>query len=139
MGITKMVALVSLVMLLAAGTAAAQTEAPASPAPDQAAPAGAAAEVKAAKAIENREPVDEGSSFTAGERVWIWSRITGAANTTVKHVWKKDGNEAWSASLPVKSTRWTTYSRRTVQAGQYVVEVQGEDGSVLGSVSFSVQ
>lgn len=131
----------SLLSLLGAGTAMATPALPDPVAPSQAeAPAqAAAAEVKAAKGVENKEPVEEGTSFAAGDKVWIWSRITGAAGTTVKHVWKKNGQEIWAATLPVKSTRWTTYSRRTVQAGQYVVEVQAEDGSVLGSVTFDVQ
>lgn len=99
----------------------------------------AAAEVKMAKSIENREPVEEGTSFAAGEKIWAWSRITGANGTTVKHVWKKDGAEVWSATLEIKSNRWTTYSRRKVSAGQYEVEVRGEDGTSLGTVSFTVQ
>lgn len=133
MGIKRTLVLVVLSLSLAAGAAAAD-EAETAPAP-----AGAAAEVKAAKGVENHEAVDEGTSFAAGERVYIWSRVTGAKDTTIKHVWKKDGNEVWTASLPVNSNRWSTYSRRLVQAGQYQVDVQGEDGSVLGSVSFGVQ
>ncbi len=141
--IKKSLLIASLSLLLGAGAALADQRA----LPEEAVPAqseapaqqGAAAEVKAAKGVENKEPVEEGTSFAVGDKVWVWSRITGAASTTVKHVWKKHGQEVWSASLPVKGNRWTTSSRRTVQAGQYVVEVQGEDGSVLGSVSFDVQ
>jgi hypothetical protein len=139
----KSLLIASLSLVLGAGAALADER----PLPGEAVPAqaeapaqqGAAAEVKAAKGVENKEPVEEGTSFAAGDKVWVWSRITGAANTTVKHVWKKNGQEVWFASLPVKGNRWTTSSRRTVQPGQYVVEVQGEDGSVLGSVSFDVQ
>ena len=134
----------SLSLMLGAGVALAGTTAPqgamdAVPAQAEAPAQAAAAEVKAAKGVANKEPVEEGTSFAAGDKVFIWSRITGAANTTIKHVWKKNGQEIWFATLPVKSTRWTTSSRRTVQPGQYVVEVQAEDGSVLGSVSFDVQ
>jgi hypothetical protein len=141
MQIKRSLFIVSLSLMLGAGAAMAGPAAPEGAVPSQAeAPAQApAAEVKAAKGVENKEPVEEGTSFAAGDKVWVWSRITGAANTTVKHVWKKNGQEIWFATLPVKSTRWTTSSRRTVQAGQYVVEVQAEDGSVLGSVSFDVQ
>lgn len=154
MKIAEMFTMIVMSLTLAAGAAVAGQDSNAAPTsgmasamqgadsavPSQAAgAAAAAAEVKAAKGVESREPVDEGTSFAAGEKVYIWSRITGAADTTIKHVWKKDGNEIWTASLPVKSVRWTTYSRRSVSAGQYQVEVQGQDGSVLGSVSFSVQ
>jgi Protein of unknown function (DUF2914) len=131
----------SLLLALGAGTAMAETPSQGArdAVPAQAEAPAQAAEVKAAKGIENKEPVEEGTSFVAGDKVFIWSRVTGAANTTIKHVWKKNGQEIWFATLPVKSTRWTTSSRRTVQPGQYVVEVQAEDGSVLGSVSFDVQ
>jgi hypothetical protein len=141
MFLRKSLLIASLSLVLGAGAALADETRPGEAVPAQAeAPAqGAAAEVKAAKGVENKEPVEEGTSFAAGDKVWVWSRITGAANTTVRHVWKKNGQEIWSANLPVKGNRWTTSSRRTVQPGQYVVEVQGQDGSVLGSVSFDVQ
>lgn len=104
-----------------------------------AAPAGAAAEVKAAKGIEKREPVEEGTTFAAGDKVWIWSRITGANGTKVQHVWKRNGAPEWKATLAVNSKRWTTSSRRKVKAGSYTVDVVAADGSVLGSVAFTVQ
>lgn len=144
MKIKRSLFITSLSLMLGAGAAMAGTTAPqgamdAVPAQAEAPAQAAAAEVKAAKGVENKEPVEEGTSFAAGDKVFVWSRITGAANTTIKHVWKKNGQEIWFATLPVKSTRWTTSSRRTVQPGQYVVEVQAEDGSVLGSVTFDVQ
>ncbi len=97
------------------------------------------AEVKAAKGVENKQPVDEGTSFTAGEKVWVWSRVTGADGQTIKHVWKRDGKDEWTANLKIKSAKYTTHSRRNVRAGEYTVEVQAEDGSKIGEVSFSVK
>ena len=109
------------------------------PAPD-AEPVAAGAEVKAAKGIENREPVEEGASFPSGTKVWVWSRITGARDTKVKHVWKFDGKEIWSTPLAVRSDKWVTHSRRQLKkAGEYTVEVVGADGTALGSVTFSIQ
>jgi len=110
----------------------------AQPAPP-AATAGAAAEVKAGTGVENKESVGTASEFTAGTKVWIWSRITGAANTTVQHVWKKDGAKVWAANLKIKGNKWTTASRRQLKAGSYSVEVVGADGAVLGSVAFTVK
>jgi hypothetical protein len=98
-----------------------------------------AAEVKAAKGVENKEPVDEGTSFAAGEKVWVWSRVTEAQGTTIKHVWKRDGKDEWTANLKVKSNKYTTHSRRNVRAGEYTVEVLAEDGTKIGEVSFSVK
>lgn len=111
-----------------------------SPRAEEAAAAKAAsAEIKAAKGVASYEPVEEGTSFSAGTMVWVWSRIFNADGTSVQHVWKKDGKEVWSATLSIRSARWSTNSRRVVQPGQYEVEVRSQDGSSLGSVSFSVQ
>jgi hypothetical protein len=99
-----------------------------------------AAEIKAAKGIEKREPVDEGTTFAAGDTVYAWTRVTDAAGTKVTHVWKRDGKEVWKASLRVGSKRWTTNSRRKmIKAGSWTVDVLAEDGSSLGTVSFTVQ
>lgn len=144
---SKLIAL-ALTSVLFAGTAFAQAPGtppaqPSQPSPNSPAPApssGAAAEVKTAKGVENREPVEPGSTFEAGTTVWAWSLITGAEGTTVKHVWKKDGKEVWFATLKVGSKKWTTYSRRKLtKAGAYSVEVVGEDGTVLGTADITVQ
>jgi outer membrane biosynthesis protein TonB len=99
---------------------------------------GAAADVKAGTGIAKREPVGESDAFTAGTKVWAWSSITGAKDQTVKHVWKKDGKVLWEKEITVTSGRYRTWTRRTVKAGSYTVEVQSADGEVLGSVTFTV-
>lgn len=97
------------------------------------------AEVKAAKNVTTHEPLWEGTSFPAGEQVFVWSRIRNGKGTNIQHVWKKDGREIWLATLPVRSDYWATNSRRYVQPGQYEVEVRTPEGAVLGSVSFTVE
>src|SRR4051794_16476341 len=74
---------------------------------------GASAEVKAGTGVEKHEIVGEASTFPAGTTIWVWSRITNGQGT-IKHVWKLDGKELWSTSLPVGSSRWSTMSRRTI-------------------------
>jgi methionine-rich copper-binding protein CopC len=130
--------LIGSVIAAAIATVAAPGVAAAQPAAGAVA-AGAAAEVKAARGVEKKEPLDPGDTFAAGTKVWIWSRVTGAAGTTVKHVWKKDDKQIWQASLKIGGPRWTTSSRRQLKAGSYTVDVVGADGSTLGSVSFTVQ
>lgn len=127
-------------VVFASGTALAQAPATQPDKPAAAAPAaGASAEVKAAKGVDKREPVEEGSSFAAGSTVWCWSLIHNAEGA-VKHVWKKDGTPVWTANLKVGSKRWTTYSRRKLnKPGSYSVDVVGADDAVLGSVSFTIQ
>ncbi len=118
---------------------------PARPRPmpvDPVAPAtvSAAAEIKAAKGVEKREPVEEGTTFAVGDTVYAWTRVTGATGTKVTHVWKRDGKETWKAYLKIGSNRWTTNSRRKMsKPGSWTVDVVGADGTVLGSVAFTVQ
>jgi len=135
-------------LLLATGTAYADepkkpdkpTEPqPAPPKDAPGAPASASAEVKAGTGVEKHEIVGEASTFAAGTTVWVWSRITNGQGN-IKHVWKLDGKEVWTATLPVGSARWSTMSRRTIGAkGSWEVDVQSEAGASIGSVSFKVE
>ena len=128
-------------LMLATGTAYAEdakkpAEAKPAPAP---APASASAEVKAGTGVEKHEIVGEASTFAPGTTVWVWSRITNGQGT-VKHVWKMDGKEMWTATLPVGSARWSTMSRRTMHTkGSWDVDVQTDAGVSIGSVSFKVE
>jgi hypothetical protein len=109
------------------------------PPPAVDAPDGAAAELKAGTGIDKkkREVVGEAESFSAG-RVWVWSSITGAKGTTVKHVWKRGDKVLWEKTFEAKSNRYRTWTRRNVKAGEYTVEVQTEDGAVLGTITITV-
>jgi hypothetical protein len=100
---------------------------------------GASAEVKVGTGVENHEVVGEAASFPAGTTVWVWSRVVNGEGN-VKHVWKRDGQEVWTATLPVGSKRWSTQSRRAIAtAGSWAVDVQTESGGSLGTVSFTIQ
>lgn len=99
----------------------------------------ASADVKAGTGVEKHAIVGEAASFPAGTTVWVWSQITGGEGN-IKHVWKRDGKEVWSAALPVGSARWATSSRRTIPAaGSWQVDVTSEAGQQLGTVSFTIQ
>jgi len=146
---------VLLVIALAAGTgyaddankppAADAKPKDAAPAKDAPAPtpskdaSGAAAEVKVGTGVEKHEIVGEANSFPAGTTVWVWSRVTNAEGN-IKHVWKRDGKEVWTATLPVGSKLWSTQSRRAIpSAGAWQVDVQTDAGAALGTVSFTIQ
>jgi hypothetical protein len=125
--------------LALSGTALAEDAKKVEP-PAAAAPAGdVSAEVKAGTGVEKREVVGEGTTFPAGTTVWVWSRVKGAEGS-VKHVWKRDGNPVWTATLRVGSKNWSTQSRRAIpKAGAWEVDVQTADGASIGTVSFTVQ
>lgn len=130
-----------LVMALS-GAAMAEDTKPAPPTtkPTPPPPAGdVSAEVKAGTGVEKRAIVGEATTFPAGTTVWVWSLVSGAEGS-VKHVWKHDGQVAWTATLNVGSKKWSTQSRRTIsKAGAWEVEVQTADGASIGTVAFTVQ
>jgi hypothetical protein len=142
---TNWVIATGLVMALS-GAAMADDAKPAQPAPTaptEAKPAPSAgdvsAEVKAGTGVEKRAIVGEATTFPAGTTVWVWSLVSGAEGS-VKHVWKRDGQVAWTATLNVGSKKWSTQSRRTIpKAGAWEVEVQTADGAPIGTVAFTVQ
>jgi len=110
---------------------------PAKDAPKDA--SGASAEVKVGTGVEKHEIAGEAASFPAGTTVWVWSRVTNGEGN-IKHVWKLDGKDVWTATLAIGSKKWSTQSRRTIpKAGSWTVEVQTEAGASLGSVSFTIQ
>jgi hypothetical protein len=100
----------------------------------------AASDMKAGTGVnkKKKEVVGESETFTAGTKVWVWSSITGAKGTTVKHVWKKDDKQVWEKEFEATSGRYRTWTTRRVKAGTYTVETQTEDGTVLGTVTFTV-
>jgi hypothetical protein len=131
----------SLILSLSA-TAFAQDKGapPTPPADSKPAPSedAASAEVKAGPGVEKHEVVGEATSFPAGTTVWIWSLVHNAEGS-VKHVWKRDGKEVWTATMRIGSKKWTTSSRRTIpKAGAWEVDVQSADGTSLGTVAFTV-
>jgi len=100
----------------------------------------ASADVHAGTGVEHRVLIGEAAEFTAGTKVWVWSRITGGEpGTMVTHVWKRDGKAVWTAHLAVGSKKWTTYSRRTLKAGAWTVDVVDAGGATIGTVAFTVK
>ena len=100
--------------------------------------ASASAEVKAGTSVEKHEIVGEATSFAQGTTVFVWSRINDGPET-IKHVWKRDGKAVWTATLPVKSKKWSTQSRRVMSTpGAYEVEVTTAEGASLGKIEFTV-
>jgi hypothetical protein len=128
-------------LMLAAGPAFAGDEPEAKKAPpEEKAPATGDTEMKAGTSVDRkkREVVGEADTFTAGTKVWVWSSIKGQKGATVKHVWKRGDKVLWEMTFEAKSNRYRTWSRHKVKAGEYTVEVQTEEGEVLGSTSFTV-
>ena len=74
--------------------------------------------------------------------LYCFTRLTGGdQESSIKHVWYKDGIKVAEYELPVKGERWRTYSKKTLDrqsAGEWRVDAVADDGAVLKSVSFRI-
>ena len=117
------------------------------PPPPAAAPAATpaptvAVEAVVARSVMDRAPVDSGTAFPAdvGQLV-LWTRVSGAAGSTIRHVWFHGETEVGNVELSVSSSPYRTWSRKTVPAdwtGAWHVEVRDASGNVVQRVDFTV-
>ena len=104
----------------------------------------AVAEAAVATGVMDRQPQGAAETFapTVGE-LYCWTKITGAADSTrIEHVWYHGDEEAARIAVTVNGPTWRTWTRKTIPAewtGAWRVDVVGPDGTVLESVSFTVQ
>lgn len=100
-------------------------------------------DVAVGTAMENRKLVGTAETFPASTPQLIgWSRIVGAKEPTeIKHIWKVDGKEVSTVTLPVQSSSFRTHSRKSVngRSGKWTFEVRDLDGHLLASKDFVVQ
>jgi hypothetical protein len=94
--------------------------------------------------IEERMPAGVAESFPADVgKVYLWSKVTGAADTTViKHVWSYQGKEMAVVELPVKSPSWRTWSYKTILpqwTGRWEVKILDAEGEILKAVPFTIK
>jgi hypothetical protein len=96
------------------------------------------AEHKVGTGVEQHKLVGQAATFPAGTTVWAWSRISNGPKA-VKHVWKLDGTVVWTATLPVKSSKWSTMSRRLMsKPGHYEVELTTDDDQPIEKTAFDI-
>ena len=60
-------------------------------------------------------------------------------DTTIKHIWYLNDEVVHEDEMPVKGSRWRTYSRMTVKkgvSGEYRCEARDDEGNVLKSIGF---
>jgi len=98
------------------------------------------AEYGVGTAVENRYLVGRNDRFTAGTRVWFWTRVQGGTRgDRIDHVWLHDGAEATHLSLKIGGSNWRTYSAQTLYsgvAGDWAVEARDDAGRVLARSEF---
>lgn len=99
------------------------------------------AEIVIAHDVIDREPVEPADTFPADVgAVSAWTRITGAAGTTVEHMWRH-GGEAWEVPLEVGGSPWRTWSTKVIPQnwqGEWTLEVLDAGGNVVASETFFI-
>jgi hypothetical protein len=93
--------------------------------------------------VEDRQSVGTDTTFAnTVETVFCYTRITGAADTTlIAHVWYHNDEQKADVELTVKSNDWRTWSSKRIApewTGPWRVEVKGPNGEVLASESFAI-
>ncbi len=91
--------------------------------------------------VEDRNPVNQGSSFSSGiGRIYLWTNIYGAEEPThIYHVWYYGEQEMAVTKLDIKYSRNRTWSSKTIMpqwVGNWKVEVVDAEGNMLQEVSF---
>ncbi len=100
------------------------------------------AEIVIARSVQDREPVGAGEDFPSNVgQLTGWTRVTGAANTTIEHVWRYQGMENVIPLSIGQGSPWRTWSRKTIPSdwtGQWTFEVRDADGNVIATTTFTV-
>lgn len=80
-------------------------------------------------------------SSSSVKSLYCFTRMTAPpdTDTTISHVWYKDGEKVGEYELPVKGEKWRTYSKKNIQrgwAGEWRVEVLDSDGNLMKTIKF---
>ncbi len=101
------------------------------------------AEVKVGRGIEAMEVKEPSDSFKvpANTRIFVWTKVTGCADTRITISFFHDGKPIAKQELPVPRSPFRTYAYRTFRAGDggsWTAKVTSQDGTELGAASFTV-
>lgn len=101
------------------------------------------AEVKVGRGIEAMEVKEAAEAFTipANTRIFVWTKVSGCADTRITIHFLHDGKPIARQELPVPRSPFRTYAYRTFRAGDggaWIAKVMAQDGTELGSASFKV-
>ena len=101
------------------------------------------AELKTGTAVEKMELVGESTDFKvpAGTRIFVWAKVTGAADSTVTLVFSK-GDKTSKQELKVPRSPYRTNAYRTFRKGddgEWTVKLLNAQNAELGSATFKVE
>ncbi len=75
--------------------------------------------------------------------LYCFTRIVNKSGeeTTIKHLWYRNGEQVRETELPVRNEKWRTYSKREIDresAGDWRVDAVDSEGKLLKSVEFRI-
>lgn len=99
-------------------------------------------EVVIALSVEDRQPVGGGTTFPEDiGQLTAWTRVTGAANTTIEHVWRYREHER-VIPVSVGGSPWRTWTTKNIPPewdGEWTFEVRNANGEVVSTTTFTVR
>lgn len=80
-------------------------------------------------------------SSSSVKELYCFTRLVAedGSETTIKHVWYRDGRKVGESELPVKGERWRTFSKKVIEkgaSGDWRVEALDDQGKLLKAVTF---
>ncbi len=101
------------------------------------------AEVRVGTGVEKMELQGEATIFkvAAGTKLYAWTKVTGAADSTISFVFAK-GDKTSKQELKVPRSPYRTNAYRTFRKGDegaWTVKVLAADGADLGKAEFTVE
>lgn len=104
----------------------------------------ASAEVKVGLKVDQMTIQGESGNFSipAGTRIFMWTKVSGSAESSVQAVFEKGGKEVFKQELKVPRSPYRTHAYRTFRTGDggaWTVKVVGANGEVLGKAEFTVE
>ena len=95
-------------------------------------------EAKLGKGVQNREIVDETTTFAVNEKAYLWLRVTGGPGD-IKVTWSI-ADHSDSVPLKIGGSPWRTWANKTLwQAGEWKATVTDSNDQVLKEITFQVQ
>jgi hypothetical protein len=93
--------------------------------------------------VTNHKPVAANTNFPASvAKLYCFSKITGAKRpTTIIHVWYYGNTERARITLPIKHSRWRTYSSKIIrphETGVWHVDILDASGNKLEVLNFQI-
>lgn len=94
--------------------------------------------------VMDREPQGVASQFPADVgQLWCFTHITGASTgAEILHVWYHGDQELARVPLTIGGPNWRTWTSKNIQpewTGEWRVEIQQAGGTVLQTITFTIQ